>query len=184
MLILLNRIFKNFHATIPIFEFFEKYIGTELDGKSLGIDSVDESGILTLNVGNFSLENTLLQIGLNLRIPVNTPIEEVTNTISQIGNNYFLETIVSGTQQPLYIPKSDSLVQTLCHIFNKKNNSNYEPIAIGGGTYARAFKNCISFGANFPGDTDMCHQADEFINIDKFVLSCKIYAEAIYELAK
>ncbi len=184
MLILLNRIFKNFHATIPIFEFFEKYIGTELDGKSLGIDSVDESGILTLNVGNFSLENTLLQIGLNLRIPVNTPIEEVTNTISQIGNNYFLETIVSGTQQPLYVPKSDSLVQTLCHIFNKINHSNYAPIAIGGGTYARAFKNCISFGANFPGDTDMCHQADEFINIDKFVLSCKIYAEAIYELAK
>ena len=75
-------------------------------------------------------------------------------------------------------------MQTLCHIFNKINHSNYAPIAIGGGTYARAFKNCISFGANFPGDTDMCHQADEFINIDKFVLSCKIYAEAIYELAK
>ena len=61
-------------------------------------------------------------------------------------------------------------------------NSNSEPIAIGGGTYARAFENCISFGANFPGVTDMCHQANEFIDIDKLILSCKIYAEAIYEL--
>ena len=60
--------------------------------------------------------------------------------------------------------------------------TNSEPIAIGGGTYARAFENCVSFGANFPEDTDMCHQANEFINIDKLILSCKIYAETIYEL--
>lgn len=63
-------------------------------------------------------------------------------------------------------------------------NSNAEPIAIGGATYARAFKNCISFGANFPGQKDMCHQTDEFISIDSLILSSKIYAEAIYELSK
>ena len=63
-------------------------------------------------------------------------------------------------------------------------NSNLEPIAIGGATFARAFENCVSFGANFPGDTDMCHQSNESIDIDKLVLSCKIYAEAIYELSK
>ena len=95
-----------------------------------------------------------------------------------------METVVSGIQQPLYVPKNDPLVQTLCNIFNKKIDANYEPIAIGGGTYARAFKNCVSFGANFPGDTDMCHQANEFINIDKLVLTCKIYAEAIYALSQ
>ena len=35
-----------------------------------------------------------------------------------------------------------------------------------------------------PGDKDMCHQADEYIDINKFILSAKIYAEAIYELSK
>ena len=49
---------------------------------------------------------------------------------------------------------------------NEETNSNLEPIAIGGGTYARAFDNCISFGANFPGNKDMCHQTDEFLDID------------------
>ena len=58
------------------------------------------------------------------------------------------------------------------------------PITIGGGTYARAFKNMVSFGMNFPGDKDMCHQVDEFVDIDKLILSTKIYATAIYELAK
>ena len=59
---------------------------------------------------------------------------------------------------------------------------NFSPIAIGGATYARAFKNCISFGPNFPGQTDMCHQVDEFIEIDNLILCSKIYAKAIYAL--
>ena len=104
--------------------------------------------------------------------------------ISKKGNNYSLETCVSGIQEPLYVPKDNPLVKTLCGIFNKLTDSNLEPIAIGGGTYARAFKNFISYGATMPGNKDMCHQVDEFIEIDKLILSSKIYAEAIYELAK
>lgn len=30
----------------------------------------------------------------------------------------------------------------------------------------------------------MCHQANEFIDIEKLILTCKIYADAIYELSK
>ena len=46
------------------------------------------------------------------------------------------------------------------------------------------FKNCISFGPNFPNQKDMCHQTNEFISIENLMLSCKIYAKAIYELSK
>jgi acetylornithine deacetylase/succinyl-diaminopimelate desuccinylase-like protein len=35
-----------------------------------------------------------------------------------------------------------------------------------------------------PGDIDMCHQANEFIDIDKLMTSSYIYANAIYQLAK
>lgn len=35
-----------------------------------------------------------------------------------------------------------------------------------------------------PGHPDLCHQVDEYINIDSFLLSSKIYAEAIYQLSK
>ena len=184
MLIILNRLYKHFNLELKILDFFEKHIGTEFNGKSLNIDLEDESGNLTLNVGHFKFYENNLQIGLNLRIPVNTAINDVTDKISGTCNNYSLETFVAGKQEPLYVPKDNPLVKTLTNIFNKANNSSFEPIAIGGGTYARAFENCVSFGANFPGDTDMCHQANEFVDIEKLVLSCKIYAEAIYELAK
>lgn len=183
-LILLNKIFTHFNYNIKLFEFFEKCIGTEFNGKSLGINFEDESGKLTLNVGNFKFYENHLQIGINLRIPINTTIDAVANLIDLECKNYSLDTYVVGKQNPLYVPKDNHLVKTLCDIFNKMTGSNAEPIAIGGGTYARAFENCVSFGSNFPGDTDMCHQANEFIDIDKLILSCKIYAKAIYELSK
>ena len=182
MIILLNRIFNRFEYKIELFEFFKNYIKTEFDGKSLNIDFEDESGKLTLNVGDFKFYENYLQLGINLRIPINTSIDTITNLIDLKCKNYSLDTYVDGVQESLYVPKDNYLVKTLCNIFNKMTNSNSEPIAIGGGTYARAFKNCVSFGANFPGDTDMCLQANEFIDIDKLMLSCKIYAETIYEL--
>ena len=109
---------------------------------------------------------------------------EVTDSIAKKCEKYDLETYVAGKQEPLFIPKDNELVKLLCNIYNKNTNSNAKPIAIGGGTYARAFENCISFGANFPRDQDMCHQANEFVDIEKIVLACKIYAEAINKLAK
>jgi len=184
MIILLNRLYTHFNYKIDLFDFFEKNINTEFYGESLSIDFKDESGKLTLNVGNFNFYENYLQIGINLRIPINTSIDTVTNLIDNHCQIYSLDTYIAGKQNPLYVPKNNYLVKTLCGIFNKITNSNYEPIAIGGGTYARAFENCVSFGANFPGDTDMCHQANEFIDIDKLMLTCNIYAQAIYELAK
>ena len=184
MIILLHKLFDNFNLKLNILEFFDKYIRNEFDGKSLNLNMSDESGILTLNVGNFHIKNNSIQIGLNIRIPVNTPINNITELFTNVCNQYNLKLLVKSTQAPLYVPKNNQLVQTLTNIFNKINNSNFEPIAIGGGTYARAFENCVSFGANFPEDIDMCHQANEFVYINKLITSCKIYTEAIHELAK
>jgi len=184
MLIILNKIYKHFNFDVNFLEFFEKHIGMEYNGESLGIATKDESGKLTLNIGHIQFCEDIMQIKLNLRIPVKSEISEIQNKISAECKKYNLETNLERVQEPLFISKESPLVKLLCSIFNKKTDSNLEPIAIGGGTYARAFENCISFGANFPGDQDMCHQANEFVDIEKTVLACKIYAEAIYELTK
>ena len=145
----------------------------------------DESGILTSNVAILEYENNNLIIKINLRIPVNTALENIKNKYEYLKNDFNnLQVISFGHQEPLYIEKNSYLVKTLVDIFNKKTGLNEKPIAIGGGTYARAFENFISYGATMPGDKDMCHQVDEYIEIDKLILSAKIYAEAIYELAK
>lgn len=145
----------------------------------------DESGILTSNVGFLGFENHILEIGLNLRVPVNTPLAEIKAKFESLAEIFpEIEVKFTAEQAPLYVPKDSYLVRTLTEIFNKKAGFNEKPIAIGGGTYARAFPNCVAFGANMPRQKDMCHQVDEFIDIDTLVLSSKIYAEAIYALAK
>lgn len=185
LLTILSLTFKEFNCNLNLLDFFNKYIETEYDGLSLGISCIDESGTLTLNVGDFSLENNILKIGMNLRIPITKPISTVEETFKNLCKNYSslnFETI--STEDFLYVPKDDKLVQTLRRIFNEETNLNAEPIAIGGATYARAFNNCISFGPNLPGHKDMCHQTDEYIEINNLILACKIYAKAIIELGK
>ena len=185
LIVVLNALFKKYDISIPLFDFFAKYINTEYDGKSLGIHYKDESGNLTLNVGKILFENNILKIGLNLRIPIHTSIEEVENKFLTCLSDYSeISYKKVGSKPALYIPKDNYLVKTLCDIYNEEANAYLEPIAIGGATYARAFANCVSFGANLPGQKDMCHQTDEFISIDNLLFACKVYAKAICELGK
>lgn len=144
----------------------------------------DESGVLTSNVGFLGFENHILEIGLNLRVPVNTSLTEIKEKYHKLSEIFpDLEVEFIAEQAPLYVPKNSQLVKTLTNIFHEKTGLASNAIAIGGGTYARAFPNCVAFGANMPGQKDMCHQIDEFIDLDTLLLSTKIYAEAIYSLA-
>ena len=185
LIVVLDTLFKKYDVSIPLFDFFAKYIHTEYDGKSLSMNYKDESGNLTLNVGKINFSNNILEIGLNLRIPIHTSIEKVENTFLACLSDY-TDIIYKkvGSNLALYIPKDNYLVKTLCDIYNEEANSYLEPIAIGGATYARAFENCVSFGANLPGQKDMCHQTDEFISIDNLLFACRVYAKAICELGK
>lgn len=150
-----------------------------------GIKTIDESGVLTSNIAQIKFENGKLKLYTNLRVPVETNFDDIQKYCEELkekipGLEYSMENI----NPELYIQKDSYLVKTLTNIFNEETGQNAEPVAIGGGTYARAFKNCISFGLNFPGDKDMCHQVDEYVEIEKLLLGSKIYAKAIYELAK
>lgn len=181
LLIVLNDLFNLYNIKLDILEYFTKYIGDDYTGKNLGINFEDESGILTLNTAQFILENNTLSLGFNLRVPVTIDYNIIEKSFKKYCTNN-LEVIVARIQDPLFLEKSHPLVKQLCDIFNEYNNSNLPPIAIGGGTYARAFDNCISFGPQMPDARDMCHQTDEFISIENLIFCTKVYAEAILKL--
>ena len=183
-LIIANDIVQKYKIKVELLEKFSQLIGIQYYGENLGINIEDESGKLTLNVGNCKLEKDVLEIGMNLRIPIKTSIDEIENKFKKlVEESESLNLSFNGRKEPLYIPKDNKLVRILCETFSEVTGNNADPIAIGGATYARAFDNCISFGANMPGQKDMCHQVDEFITIDNLLVSCQIYAEAIYKLA-
>lgn len=183
LIIVLDRLFKNYGIVIPLFDLFTQYIGLDFNGDKLNINIPDESGTLTLNVGKFYFKNDELKIGFNLRVPINTTFDFIESNFYDVCKKFdgvYCE--FTGKKDALYVSKDSYLVKTLCKIYNDVTNSNVEPIAIGGATYARAFDNFVSFGANLPGQKDMCHQTDEFISIDNLLLAYEIYCRAIYEL--
>ena len=182
-LVVLYEFFEMYGITNTFLSYFYENLKLEYDGTSLGIALQDESGPLTLNVAQFAIKDSNLVLGMNLRIPIHTKLDFIKETITASLPSSMVVTF-SGEKEPLYIPKDNWLIQTLCKVFHKATNLDATPIAIGGATYARAFPNFVSFGANMPGNKDMCHQIDEFISIDNLMLSNKIYANAIYELCK
>lgn len=183
LVIALYEFFKEFDIDLPLISYFYKYLHLEWNGKSLGINFEDESGKLTFNVSQFYLKNGILGISSDLRIPIHTSLSTIKEKIDTAFSHPNIDVNYDGEKSALYLPPHSPLITTLCQIFNEVCGLCEKPIAIGGATYARAFKNCVSFGPNLPNTKDMCHQVDEFISIDNLLLCCKIYAKAIEELA-
>jgi succinyl-diaminopimelate desuccinylase len=59
-----------------------------------------------------------------------------------------------------------------------------EPLAIGGGTYARHMPNTIAFGMQAPWQQDQCHQANERRKLTDFETDIDVLREAITGLTE
>lgn len=173
---------NNIHSSI-ISTLYNKF-KLDIYGESINADVKDDMGRLTSNIAKLYLDGDKITIASNLRVPVTYKIEEIENRIKDSFKDLDWELKFTDEKDSLYIPKDNELVQKLCRIYNEFYGKNEEPISIGGATYARAFKNCVSFGAMMPDEEDMCHKADEYIKIDNLINASKIYARAIYELTR
>ena len=69
-------------------------------------------------------------------------------------------------------------------VYNEETGSNMQPMAIGGGTYARALPIGAAFGPEFPGDDAPVHEPNEYITVKNIEKMCRIYKKAIKELTE
>lgn len=167
-------------------KFLEDYmqvLNTEYDGESLGVKLSDEpSGDLSLNVGLFSLEDDVARITIDIRYPVTYTTEEVLDMIKEaIKDTDFSIENVSDTV-PLYVEKDDPLVALLMNAYNEVTGDDSDPVATGGGSYARHVPNTVAFGANFPGVEYLGHAKYEYTNISDLIRASEIFRLAIQKL--
>lgn len=166
---------------------YNERIGFKHNGESIGCGFEDEeSGKLNFNPGMIKLEDGKITLTVNIRYPIDSSAKKVYDGMRQNlkGTNIVL---IEGEKdtKPLYVPKDNFLVQKLMKVYREQTGEmDSQPITIGGGTYARAMDNAVAFGPMFPGQKELAHQKDEFISIDHLMKITKIYAHALYELAK
>lgn len=166
-------------------DFYNKHIGYELDGQSLGCGFADEpSGKLVLNTGVIQMDSEAASLTINVRYPVTSSADAVYDSIMPTLDRYDLGLVKGKHEEPIYIPADDPMIVTLMDIYRKQTgDEGSQPLVIGGGTYARAMNNVVAFGARFPGEPELGHQKNEYISIDSLMKMTRIYAEAIYRLA-
>lgn len=166
-------------------DFLLEKIGTETNGKSLDVNYVDdETGETTVNLGIVSCDGENIKFTLDVRYPKNAEAKVVDDKIINQINSYTLDVLDKSNQKLLYVPKDSELVTKLVKVYEEETGEKLEPIAIGGGTYAKEFPNMVAFGPTFPGDPDIIHQANERVEVAKLMRSFQITAAAMYELAK
>ena len=169
-----------------IIGFYKDHLGFDIHGERMEIAFEDEpSGKLSLNVGIVDIESDQAKLVIDVRYPVTFTLEQVMEGVHKVCDPFGWEITENTGAGPLYKPADDPLVVTLMDIYRKyTGQEDAQPITMGGATYARAVPNTVAFGPVFPGEVDLCHQPNEYIDIETMVTSTKIFAEALYQLSK
>lgn len=160
-------------------------LGDSTDGSALDIRYQDEeTGETTVNLGIVRGDQEELSLTLDIRYPKNGEREVMIEKVKAAAEEYGFTAKVNSEGRLLYIPKDSELVRKLRGVYREQTGTDPEPLAIGGGTYAKTFGNMAAFGPVFPGDPDLIHQPDECAEIGQILRSCQITAAAMYELAQ
>lgn len=168
-----------------VVDFIMEKIGWETNGKSLDIFYEDEdTGDTTLNLGVLTYDGEKFTFTLDIRFPKNAEESVVVETAKKHMAQYGIDAEVE-VHSLLYVPKDSELVEKLSKVYcEQTGDTDSKPIAIGGGTYAKSFKNMVAFGPIFPGEEEVIHAPNEYATVDNLVRSIQISAAAMYELAQ
>ncbi len=140
----------------------------------------DETGRLTMSPDIANYGDGILSVCVDIRYPATLPLQAVLDVLNKTGVRY--EEI--HHQSALFNPKDSFLIQTLQRVYNEATGERAEPIAIGGGTYARALECGAGFGPQLCGEPVTIHQKDEYISIPHVKFLLNLYRRAVEELTK
>ena len=140
----------------------------------------DDTGRLTLSPDMATYEGNELIVTVDIRYPSTHSHEEVLRAFRHAGIEYE----ITHHQLPLYNSADSPLVAALRRVYEEETGESGEPIAIGGGTYARALTCGAGFGPQFPGEPSTIHQKDEYISLENVRKLLRIYRAAIRELTR
>lgn len=168
---------------IPFLQFYKKYFYRDIYGAKSHISCSDDlSGSLTINPGMIRCENGFIRLYLDIRYPVTESAESVKKRLCDTITDENVRISFIHHQSPVYVEKDDRVLGCLLDAYRAVSGDMTEPVAIGGGTYARAMKNIIAFGPNFPGHENTEHMPDEYILINDFYSLIRIYQKALENL--
>ncbi len=156
----------------------------DMHGETLGLDIADESGRFTLNPGVLRWDQDGVTLTVDARCPHSLTPETVLKRISAALAPAGFAVTQSHVSRGHLVPRDSELVQKLLAVYRAQTgDTGAEPLAIGGGTYARAMGNAVGFGCEWPGQAMIAHMPDEYISLSDIRRNTLMMADAIVALA-
>lgn len=161
----------------------EFYPYNETDGTSCGIKANDEkSGSLTSVLSVIDLDKNGFTVKNDIRFPVSFNSRQFIDKMQDNMDKYGINLDVLLKDEPHYTDENNEFVKSLLNVYEDITGLKGECIAIGGGTYVHNIQGGVAFGAEFDGENNNMHGADEHIKTDSFLLNAEIIANAIVEI--
>jgi dipeptidase D len=165
-------------------------VGTETDGRSLGIQHADPAmGALTSNLSFLLEENGAPVARINIRVPRGITKEQIEKSLTERAAAFAKQsgaTIATETallSEPHYVPPGETLVSTLLTVWEEVTGTPGRPIAIGGGTQARLFQGGVDFGPASSMQSYRGHGTDEYLTVEEIHRIAELTMAAVWRLA-
>ncbi len=137
----------------------------------------DETGHLTFSPNVIFSRDDKIYVTVDVRYPATLDKDYVLTRLAQVGDYEIL-----SYQRPLFSEKDSGLVKTLTDIYARITGDKTPPMAIGGGTYARALKKGVAFGPARGEEGDSIHKPNEYVTLETLSLMTEIYLETLLEI--
>ena len=160
------------------------------DGSSVCVQCEDDAfGKLTLVAGVISLYKGVLTQTIDVRFPTTINADELETKISKLAGEADSSLEVTNCMLPFLMDSQSVEIDALMSAYKEVTGDAREPFTIGGGTYARHFKNAVSFGVEktwekYPSWVGGMHGPNEGVKESDLKEAIKIYIRAIQNLCK
>lgn len=173
------------HFKCPFAEFYMDKIGYALHGEQINCELSDEaSGKITFNAGMIRIQESSVELSVDIRYPVNCKEEEIISRIKQQAEPYGVKVSVCESMAPVYLDKNTPVIRALMEVYHEETGDDTPAMTMGGGTYARAMEGIVAFGPLFPGRECTEHQKDEYILLEDLEKAKEIYKKALWRLVE
>lgn len=160
------------------------------DGSGVGIASRDDVFDALTVCGNvITFAGGRLAQRIDSRFPTATTAEKINAQLEAVAGAAGATFAVTSAAEPFYIPQNAPVIKALLGAYNHVTGKDAQPFTMGGGTYARHFKNATSFGPEEPGQSlppfaGPMHGANEGAQVEGLLQALKIYILAVWRLQK
>lgn len=161
-------------------QIFKMYAPLDGSGFKCGGKS-PEMGHNSSNVGLISIKDGQLSLTVNFRHVNTCEASDLIDTIKEANKGFSVK--ILSKAPILYYPLDNKLIKTLLKAYrDETDDMKTEPLAIGGGTYAKEANNVVAFGMQFPGWESNMHSPGESVKKEDLFKGMSVYARAIVEL--